>query len=433
MRFLGRKEPRAHCPRLIATPINGHCHDVKTAIIGFLLLSCACAKTGENDDGGVDGGDIDSASTCTACVTASDCDSLSACVQLGIDSFCMPTCQSGGTCNSGTCVDVTTFDGNATQACVPSDSCGSAMDAGPEPSDASVPFEGGPPPSGSVGPDGGTLSSLLFGVVGDTRPANYDDLSGYPTATITKIFQDIQAFNPKPPFVVATGDYQFASSGSSSTASKQLALYVGARQNYTGVQFPAMGNHECTGSTNSNCGTGATNGITANYTAFMTQLLQPIGKTNPYYVINVNATDNSWTSKFVFIAANAWNSTQSAWLSGVMAQKTTYTFVVRHEPPDASPAAPGQSPSETIINGFPYTLEIVGHSHTYGHYTTPYPREVIIGNGGAPLTSTSKDFGFGIFSQRSDGAIVGDMIDYQTLKADSYFHLVVKPDGTLTK
>ncbi len=73
-----------------------------------------------------------------------------------------------------------------------------------------------------------------------------------------------------------------------------------------------------------------------------------------------------------------------------MAQKTTYTFVVRHEPPDASPAAPGQSPSETIISGYPYTLEIVGHSHTYGHYKTPYPREVIIGNGGAPLTSSSR-------------------------------------------
>jgi hypothetical protein len=75
-----------------------------------------------------------------------------------------------------------------------------------------------------------------------------------------------------------------------------------------------------------------------------------------------------------------------------------------------------------IIASYPYTLEIVGHSHTYGHYTSPYPREVLIGNG------------FGVFKQRSDGAIVVvDMIDYQTLKADSYFHFVVTPTGTLTK
>ena len=60
-------------------------------------------------------------------------------------------------------------------------------------------------------------------------------------------------------------------------------------------------------------------------------LLAPIEQTSPYYSININAIDSSWTSKFVFIAANAWDSTQSSWLSGVMAQTTTYTFVIRHE------------------------------------------------------------------------------------------------------
>jgi hypothetical protein len=398
-----------------------------------LLAGAACAQDGGfNDDGGTDASAADGGS-CQPCVSGADCSGSAQCVQLGVDSFCMDACNQGA-CTSGTCVNVTTFDGNATQACVPTDACGSqTSDAGSPPADSGVPYDGGGPVTGNVGPDGGTLSTLYFGVVGDTRPANYDDVAGYPTAIITKIFQDIQAFNPRPPFVLATGDYQFASSGSTSTASQQLALYLGARQNYSGVQFPAMGNHECTGSTSSNCGTGNTNGITANYTAFMNQLLSPINKAKPYYSFNVNATDNSWTSKFVIIAANAWDSTQSSWLSSVMAQKTTYTFVVRHEPPDASPAAPGQAPSEAIIAGFPYTLEIVGHSHTYGHYTTPYPREVIIGNGGAPLTNTSKDYGFGVFKQRSDGAIVCDMIDYSTLQADSYFHFVVTAAGALTK
>ena len=34
-----------------------------------------------------------------------------------------------------------------------------------------------------------------------------------------------------------------------------LDLYLAARQPYPNVQFPAMGNHECTGATASNCGT----------------------------------------------------------------------------------------------------------------------------------------------------------------------------------
>jgi hypothetical protein len=55
---------------------------------------------------------------------------------------------------------------------------------------------------------------------------------------------------------------------------------------------------------------------------------------------------------------------------------------------------------------------------------------VVIGNGGAPLTG-NKNYGFGIFSQRPDGAIQVDMIDYQTGNAvGGYFHFAVKPDGT---
>ncbi len=399
-----------------------------------LFGALGCARDGLTDDGGTDASLLDGGS-CATCVTGSDCSDGTQCVQLGVNSYCMAVCASDGSCASSeaSCIAATTFDGQSTQVCVPSTSCEPPDDDAGGPVDSGVPYDAGGQVTGTVGADGGTLSRLYFGVVGDTRPANYEDLAGYPTAIVTKIFQDIEAFSPKPAFVLATGDYQFAASGSTSTASKQLALYVTARQQYSGIQFPAMGNHECTGSTTSNCGTGNTNGITANYTAFMNQLLTPIGKTLPYYVINVNAVDSSWTSKFVFIAANAWDSTQSSWLSTAMAQKTTYTFVVRHEPPDASPAGPGQAPSEAIIAGFPYTLEIVGHSHTYGHYTTPYPREVIIGNGGAPLTSSSKNYGFALFSQRTDGAIVADMIDYMTLKADSYFHFVVAPTGTLTK
>ncbi len=187
----------------------------------------------------------------------------------------------------------------------------------------------------------GSISRLVFAVVGDTRPANEDDPSGYPTSIITKIFQDIEAQSPHPPFTIGTGDYQFSSTGSSSTASQQVGIYMQTRQNYTGAFFPAMGNHECgvsggfSTSDNNNCGPGNQGGATPNYNAFMSLMLGPISKSTPYYSFNVNATDNSWTAKFVVTAANSWDTAQQTWLTTTMAQPTTYTFVIRHEASDA--------------------------------------------------------------------------------------------------
>ncbi|HEY2516055.1 MAG TPA: hypothetical protein VGI39_34525 [Polyangiaceae bacterium] len=297
-------------------------------------------------------------------------------------------------------------------------------DAGGGGGDAGVPPG---PVTGTVGPTGGTVSRLYFSAVGDTRPATVDDTSGYPSTIINQIYTDIQGLNPRPPFSISTGDYQF-SAATGTQSGTQMNLYLAARAKFSGAFFPALGNHECTGATASNCGSGNTNGVTTNFSNFLSLMLGPIQKTQPYYSIRVDAADGSWTSKFVFVAANAWDSTQSSWLSGVMAQATTYTFVVRHEATGTS-GPPGVSPSDTIINGFPYTLLIVGHTHTYEHKTT---KEVLFGNGGAPLTG-SGNYGFGLFSQRSDGAIVVDAIDYQSLQADSSFHFVVTPTGTLTQ
>src|SRR5262249_23756233 len=150
-----------------------------------------------------------------------------------------------------------------------------------------------------------------------------------------------------------------------------------------------LGNHECTGGTSSNCGPGTSNGVTNNFTAFLNKMLTPIGKTDPYYSINISALDNSWNAKFVYIAANAWTSAQEGWLSATLAQNTRYTFIVRHESHDAN-QAPGVTPSEQIMAQHPYTLAIVGHTHTYEHWSG---KEVIIGNGGAPI-SGSKNYGF---------------------------------------
>jgi hypothetical protein len=429
--------------------------------------------------------DAASAATCPPCVTDKDCNG-GVCAQLGSDSYCAPACPNGNECSADrACTPVSTASGAQASVCVPrgGGDCSNVpdQDAGPPPAtcgalvgpdvkascascggantcqangcyngwwcntatsrcqappnpadcvppDGGVPWDGGGPVTGNVGPDGGQLSRLLFAVVGDTRPATIDDTQGYPSPIIDAIFTDIEKLSAKPPFVLSTGDYMFASTSNAQAVNAQLDLYLSARGNYSGVTFPAMGNHECTGATASNCGSGNVDGVTANYSAFLAKMLQPIGQTDPYYAIRIDALDKSWTSKFVFIAANAWTSAQATWLDQQLSQATTYTFVVRHEP-SAANTAPGVTPSDQILAAHPYTLSIVGHTHTYEHFAG---REVVIGNGGAPLTG-NKNYGFGIFNQRPDGAIQVDMIDYQSGNAvGGYFHFAVKPDGTAT-
>ena len=278
----------------------------------------------------------------------------------------------------------------------------------------------------TIGPTGGTESTLYFAVVGDTRPATEDDTAGYPTPIISAIFSDLAALSQPPPFAVSTGDYQYTNPYGPAGAA-QLQLYLNARGAYSGMQFFALGNHECTGATTSNCGAGNADGITNNYIAFVTLLLGPIDKTSPYYSIEVDATDGSWTAKLVFVAANAWDDTQSSWLDEALTESTTYTFVVRHESASAD-TAPGVNPSEAIMANHPYTLAIVGHSHEYEHGAS-HPREVIIGNGGAPL-STSQNYGYALFMQRDDGAIQVDMFDYLSNTPDTSFRFAVYPDGS---
>jgi hypothetical protein len=290
-------------------------------------------------------------------------------------------------------------------------------------------YDGGPPVAGRIGSDGGLLSRLFFAVVGDTRPATVDDTGGYPADVITAIYAGVRALDPRPAMVVSTGDYLFASTpprGGESQAGPQLDIYMQARARFPGPLFPALGNHECTGATSSNCGPGTADGVTANYSAFLEKMLAPIGKTDPYYAVYIDAEDATWTGKFVFVAANAWSSAQEAWLESTLAKPSTYTFVVRHEPASAT-SAPGVTPSERVMARHPYTLAIVGHSHTYLH-DGESPRQVLVGNGGAPLSS--KDYGFAVFSQRADGAIDVDMLQWQTLGADSSFHFAVRPDGS---
>ncbi len=262
--------------------------------------------------------------------------------------------------------------------------------------------------SGSGSGSGMTSNALRFGIVGDTRPPNPGDTAGYPTAIITKIYQDIEAETPAVPFVVSTGDYMFADTASQVSA--QLALYMTARNHYSGIQYPALGNHECTGATASNCGPHGTDGMTANYTSFLSTMLGPINETLPYYTENVVAADNSWTAKFVVTACNAWDTTQASWLTSELAKPTTYTFVVRHEGTNAVTQT-SCSQSQTIIDAHPLTLLIVGHTHTYSHYSNT--KEIVMGIGGAPLTSGT-DYGYSLVNRNASGTITVTTYNYQT-------------------
>ena len=259
---------------------------------------------------------------------------------------------------------------------------------------------------------GGQISDLRFAVVGDTRPPSADDTAQYPTAVITKIWQDVQAENPHPQFAISTGDYMFASTFKTQQQA-QLNLYMTARGAFSGLLYPAMGNHECTGATDSNCGPGARDGVTANMTDFITTMLHPIGVSTPYYEEHFAATDHSWTAKLVVVACNAWSTTQSSWLTTALSEATTYTFVVRHESADAltSTPTPPCTESQTIINAHPLTLLIVGHTHTYRHYASD--REIIVGNGGAPLT-TGMNYGYVIVSRNASGTLTVTAYDYMT-------------------
>ena len=267
-------------------------------------------------------------------------------------------------------------------------------------------------PAGSVGPNGGTVSRLHFAVVGDTRPANPDQTQSYPVAIINKIYADLEATNPRPQFIVTTGDYMFASPFGTQ-AEPQIQLYLNAAKQFTGGPiFAALGNHECTGATASNCA----GNQTSNFKAFMGALVTPLGKPLPYYTIDINDTNKQWTSKFVVAACNDWDSTQATWLQGELGRKTTYTFVVRHEPLGTN-GAPCVSAMDAMLQQASYNILIVGHSHTFAHSQ----KQVVIGNGGAPISGNTP-YGYAIFDQQQDGFHV-TQYDYATAQPLNTFVL----------
>jgi len=278
------------------------------------------------------------------------------------------------------------------------------------------------PPADAPGPDAyvAPLADLSFAVVGDTRPANLDDTANYPTDVAKQIWMDVEAEGV--PFAVTTGDYMFAST-TGTQVGPQLDLYLGARAMFSGTVYPAMGNHECNGYTASNCGPGGKDGNPPNYEQFMARMIMPLGEVHPFYAVRFAAPDGSWTAKLVFIAGNAWTDLQATWLDKVLAEPTTYTFAIRHEP-HYSNTAPAVDPSTTILAKHPLTMLITGHTHSYSH--VPAYREIIVGNGGAPLTS-STNYGYVIVARQPDGTLQTTSYDYASHAIVEQFS--VTPEG----
>jgi hypothetical protein len=266
-----------------------------------------------------------------------------------------------------------------------------------------------------------SLSALSFGMTGDTRPPN-SQTSRYPQTLRTIIGSVFSGFaSANVPFAVGSGDYAFSSTNAGD-AVPQYQDYMSARANFGGTFLPTMGNHECNGFTNSNCPVGSFTGMTQDY---VDTIVQPsTSQTSPYYSKLYKATDGSWTAKFIFIAANAWNSAQQTWLQNTLNVDTTYTFTIRHEPANDA-RAPGVTPSENLMapafNGGRLTLSITGHTHLvqlpggtqpYGDpFGSTLAYEMIVGNGGAPLDA-GPTYGYAVATRRaSDGAIVVQMYE----------------------
>ncbi len=306
----------------------------------------------------------------------------------------------------------------AIAACGTSSAIPPPIDASPYPLDA--------PDHAGAGNGGGKLDDLRFAVVGDTRPVNLDDTANYPTDIVKQIWMDVEADAPHVAFAVSTGDYMFASTGGSEQE-PQLDLYLGARMSFNGIVYAAMGNHECNGYTNSNCGPGNSEGQPKNYDVFMAKLVAPLGESLPYYIERFAATDGSWSAKLIAIAANAWDGRQSAWLETALREPSTYTFVLRHEGHDST-TAPGVLPTAEILAKYPLTMLVVGHTHAYIHY--PAYREIVVGNGGAPLTS-STNYGYVIVARNPDGTITATSREYGTHALVDQF--TVKADGSLVQ
>jgi hypothetical protein len=279
----------------------------------------------------------------------------------------------------------------------------------------------------AVGPEGGSAASLSFAVIGDTRPAMINDTAHYPSAIIERIYEDLNRLDPRPEFILTTGDYMFADPATGHGL-EQVAQYMRAESRWRGGPvFHVMGNHECNGFTagNLDLSTGACDGaFSNNYQAFFTAMVRPLGKRLPYYVVPIDADDGSWSSKFIIVACNAWSSAQEEWLRSELTKPTTFTFVVRHED-YASTAGPCVRQMNAMLSTARYDALITGHKHTFQNNLAGPGREIIVGHGGAGAGGPH-GYGYAIFEQRGLSFTVTDY-DYVTGAPRTRFQIHAGP------
>lgn len=408
---------------------------------------CACSAGKTCAANGCYGGYLCRSDTCKCVPAASPCPEPAATLPPTCGSLDGPATKSCCACKSATgncaangcygnywCNRDSCLCQQAPQAASCADKPDAGADTGPGPDAAAGSDTGSGPdaaadakaevvnPMVTIDGNGGTLDSLDFAIVGDTRPPAKNDTALYPTAVITKIWQGVQAESPVLPFAITTGDYQF-SSAMGNVAATQLDLYLGAQKNFAGLVFHTLGNHECTGATTSNCGLGNKDGVTTTYKTFLDKMLAPLGHTKPYYTLDFKHSGGKWTARFIFVAANAWDAAQATWLEEELKKPATYILIVRHEGNSAT-EAPGVTPSNDIIKQHVFTHLIVGHAHTYEH--SQYQKQVIVGLGGAPLAS-SINYGYAVVRQRPDMALQFTVYDYATHATIGKF--AVAPSG----
>jgi hypothetical protein len=292
-----------------------------------------------------------------------------------------------------------------------------AMDVLRPPTDVPTPMDL-PVHAGLVGPTGGTVSRMRFGVFGDVRPPSENNTAMYPTAIVTAVMDGIAGAGAQ--FAVANGDYMFANTASAVGA--QVGLLLSAEDHFGGHIFHSLGNHECNGASASNCPLG---NETPNMQAFRARLAPAYPTVYFDWTVRTDLGD----AHFIAAAPNAWDGAQQAWLDRALAQPARYTIVIAHEPAGRRDA-PGSVLIESAIRARAggVTLRLYGHTHEYQHQSA---NAIIVGNAGAPLASATGHYGFVVVDQRADGNLVVTAyeIGRPPMVVDTF---AVTPAGTLT-
>ena len=280
------------------------------------------------------------------------------------------------------------------------DPCGPPADAGVAAS-AGTP-DAGMVPTGTVGADGGTVDRLWFATTGDTRPSSCNDTADYPKAAIAQIARAMKALRVQ--FAVDLGDHMYVCSDTGSlsmaeldaAAQAQMGFYLGAIAQGPQAWWMTMGNHECDAAyaLRQPCIVGAPHD--PNFAAYMTALKRP----QPYYFNDVQTS--AGLARFVVVADDSWDATQSAWLSGTLADadaRAKYTIVARHHPVTGTRSGPPEVLS--ILQQHKYSLLLTAHNHDYEHDTSSWgSRSAVVGLGGA-----GGFWGFGTVLQNTDGTL----------------------------